>query len=60
MTALEDYNGANLLHKLPVDATIHPHEGVRFYLSLRMSVAPMSCLRVVWDGGDEVVPITDF
>ncbi len=60
VTALEDYNAANLLHKLPVDVTIHPHEGVRFYLSLRMSVAPMSCLRVVWDGGDEVVQITDF
>lgn len=58
--ALESYNAANLLHKLPVDATIDPHKGVRFYLSLRMSVIPMSSLRVVWNGGDEVVPVTDL
>lgn len=60
VTAPEGYNAANLLHKLPVDATIRPHAGHRFYLSLRLSVVPMPSLRVVWDGGDEVVPVIDF
>lgn len=60
VTVPDDYHASPLLHKLPVDAIVHPHEGVRFYLELRLSVVPMSSLRVVWDGGDEVVPITTF
>lgn len=60
VTPPDDYNAAALLNKLPVNATIHPREGLRFYLHLRMSVVPMASMHVVWDGGDEVVPITDF
>lgn len=59
-SAPEGYNAANMLHKLPVDATVHPHEGVRFYLIMRMSVVPMASMQVRWDGGDEMVPVTDL
>lgn len=56
-TAPDSYAPASLLQKLPKDATIHPHEGHRFYLQLRLSTPSLPALRVAWLGGDEVVAV---
>lgn len=57
-SAPDYYQFGKLLAKLPQDATITAHQDFRFYLEVRLGVVPLPELRVVWDGGDETVPVS--